>query len=79
MRLARADEAMGGWLITPMPTQQDLAGRSGTTRDTVARTLSQLTRDGLVQRTGRTLRIPDLAALEAAIARLGTPGADHSS
>ena len=79
MRLATADEATGGWLITPMPTQQDLAGRSGTTRETVARTLSQLTRDGLVQRTGRTLRIPDLVPLEAAITRLGAPGTDHSS
>jgi CRP-like cAMP-binding protein len=79
MRLARRDEATGAWLITAMPTQQDLAGRSGTTRETVARTLSQLTRDGVVQRTGRTLRIHDLVQLEAAITRLGTPGTDHSS
>ena len=70
LRLARADERTGAWLITPMPTQRELAGRAGTTRETVARTLSQLARENIVQRTGRALRILDRAGLEAASARL---------
>lgn len=75
LRLARSDQRTGTSLIAPMPTQKDLAGLAGTTRETVARTLSQLTRDGLVRRSGRTLRIHDQAQLEAAITRLGSPAA----
>ena len=70
LRLARADERTGDWLIAPLPTQKELAGRAGTTRETVARTLSQLARENIVQRTGRALRILDRAALEAASAGL---------
>jgi CRP-like cAMP-binding protein len=69
LRLARADERTGAWLIAPLPTQRELAGRAGTTRETVARTLSQLARDNIVQRTGRALRILDRTGLEAASAR----------
>lgn len=70
LRLARADERTGEWLILPLPTQKELAGRAGTTRETVARTLSQLARENMVQRTGRALRVLDRAALEAASAWL---------
>lgn len=69
LRLATAGERTGEWLIAPMPTQKELAGRAGTTRETVARTLSQLTRENIVQRSGRVLRILDRAGLEAASAR----------
>jgi CRP/FNR family transcriptional regulator, cyclic AMP receptor protein len=69
VRLARADERTGDWLIAPLPTQKELAGRAGTTRETVARTLSQLVRENIVQRTDRVLRILDRAGLEAASAR----------
>jgi CRP-like cAMP-binding protein len=79
LRLARADERTGAWLIAPLPTQRDLAGRTGTTRETVARTLSLLTRDGSIRRPGRTLRIHDTAALEAAVAGYQSSGADGSS
>jgi CRP/FNR family cyclic AMP-dependent transcriptional regulator len=70
LRLARADEQTGQWLIAPLPTQRELAGRAGTTRETVARTLSQLARENIVERTGDALRILDRAGLEAASARL---------
>ena len=63
------------WMISSLPTQKDLAGWAGTTRETVARTLSQLARDGIVRRTGRTLRIHNPAQLEAAIMRLGSAAA----
>lgn len=79
LRLARSDERTGSWLIAPMPTQKDLAGLAGTTRETVARTLSQLSRDGLVRRSGRTLRIHDPAHLEAAITRLAARAATDPS
>jgi CRP/FNR family transcriptional regulator, cyclic AMP receptor protein len=69
VRLAKADERTGDWLIAPLPTQKELAGRAGTTRETVARTLSQLVRENIVQRTDRVLRILDRAGLEAASAR----------
>jgi CRP-like cAMP-binding protein len=70
LRLAIRDERTGGWLIAPMPTQTELAGRTGTTRETVARTLSHLARERIVQRTGRVLRVLDRAGLQAASARL---------
>jgi CRP-like cAMP-binding protein len=79
LRLARPDERTGAWLIAPLPTQRDLAGRTGTTRETVARTLSLLTRHGSIRRHGRTLRIHDKAALEAAVAGYQSSGADGSS
>jgi DNA-binding transcriptional regulator YhcF (GntR family) len=69
LRLARADERTGAWLIAPLPTQRELAGRAGTTRETVAGPLSQLARDNIVQRAGRALRILDRTGLEAASAR----------
>ena len=78
LRLAQHDERAGAWLIVPLPTQRDLAGRTGTTRETVARTLSLLTRDGLIRRSGRTLRIHDKAALESAVAGYQSTGADGS-
>jgi CRP/FNR family transcriptional regulator, cyclic AMP receptor protein len=75
LRLAQRDERTGAWMIASLPTQKDLAGWAGTTRETVARTLSQLARDGIVRRAGRTLRIHNPAQLEAAITRLGSPAA----
>jgi CRP/FNR family cyclic AMP-dependent transcriptional regulator len=72
LRLAQRDERTGAWMIASLPTRKDLAGWAGTTRETVARTLSQLARDGIVRRAGRTLRIHNPAQLEAAIIRLGT-------
>ena len=78
LRLARADEQTGAWLIAPLPTQKYLAGRAGTTRETVARTLSQLTREDIAQRTGRALRILDRTGLEAASARFESTGSKLS-
>ena len=48
--------------ISPLPTQEEIAARVGTTRETVARTLGQLSRSGVVRRNGRELMIvkPDL-------------------
>jgi CRP/FNR family transcriptional regulator, cyclic AMP receptor protein len=43
--------------ITPLPTQERLAAVVGTTRETVARALGQLAKDGIVRRRGRELLI----------------------
>lgn len=63
-RLAKETEP-GVWLIKPMPTQRDIARRASTSRETVARVLSQLAKGGVVERKGRTVRILDKERLEA--------------
>lgn len=50
-------------VIQPMPTQRELARRASTSRETVARVLSQLMKGGILQRTGRSMRIIDLDRL----------------
>ena len=47
-------------------TQEDLAAELATTRESVARALSRLRRDGAIEQTGAHIRIRDLAALERA-------------
>jgi CRP/FNR family transcriptional regulator, cyclic AMP receptor protein len=66
--------AGGGLSISPLPTQSDIASQTGTTRETVARALGQFAHDGLIERQGRRLRIPDRARLEATLAGLPTIG-----
>lgn len=68
LRLARPrdGDTYGGTVIMDLPTQETLAGRLGTTRETVARVLAQLARAGITERHGRrlTIRRPtDLALL----------------
>jgi CRP/FNR family cyclic AMP-dependent transcriptional regulator len=60
-RLTRP-QAGGVAAISPLPTQEQLAAVVGATRETVARALGQLARDGIVRRRGRELLIlkPDL-------------------
>jgi CRP-like cAMP-binding protein len=61
----------GSWVIYPMPTQSVIASRVSTTRETVARVLSQLTSDGLVRRKGKSLYLPDREALQKYIEHMG--------
>ena len=49
--------------ITPIPVHGDIASRVSTTRETVARVLSDLARSGLVERRGHTLVVKDYARL----------------
>ena len=69
LRLARPDpEGAGGVVVVaPLPTQEDLAARVGTTRETVARALGRLARSGIARRRGRALSIRDPAVLEALV------------
>lgn len=73
LRLAEPGAA-GAFSISPLPTQSDIASQIGTTRETVARTLAQFAHEGLIERQGRRLRIPDRARLEATLAGLPSLG-----
>ena len=71
LRRAKPDPVTAGsWIIYPMPTQTLIAGRASTTRETVARVLSQLSQAGLVGRKGKTLHIRDRDRLEILAERL---------
>jgi CRP-like cAMP-binding protein len=71
LRLAEPEPGPGGALaIAPLPTQGSIASQTGTTRETVARTLTQLAQNGLIERQGRRRRIPHRARLEATLAGL---------
>ncbi len=60
IRLARQDpDAPGAWVIRPMPTQRDIARQASTSRETVARVLSQLAKADIVERGRRWLVIRD--------------------
>ena len=63
LRLARP--CREGAVVSPLPTQEDIAAHVGTTRETVARALGQLTKAGIARRHGRELLIRDLPMLEA--------------
>lgn len=51
-------------VITPIPVHSDIASRVSTTRETVARVLSDLTRQGILERTRDSLVIRDVGRLE---------------
>jgi CRP-like cAMP-binding protein len=61
---ATAGEDRNAAVISPIPTHSDIAARVSTTRETVARVLSELNRAGLVKRQGDRLVITDLGRLE---------------
>lgn len=60
----------GAYLIRPMPTHKTIAAMASTTRETVARSLSQLSGAGIIERKGRILHIRDRDALERAAGAL---------
>ncbi len=53
-----------------MPTHAQIASRASTTRETVARVLNRLVKDGLVRRKGKTLHINDRNQLAALTEKL---------
>ena len=50
-------------LISPIPLHADIASRASTTRETVARVFSELTRSGLLERRKSTLVVLDMQKL----------------
>ena len=74
LRLSKPDPVTpGSWLIYPMPTQNQIASHASTTRETVARVISQLSQDGLITRKGKSLYIRERERLESLAERL-SPG-----
>ncbi len=66
LRLARlAGAESGAARIEPAPTHESIASRVGTTREQVTRELSALVREGLLERSRRSLVLRDVAALGA--------------
>jgi len=62
-RLAGEDEDGRAW-IAPIPVHSDVASRVSTTRETVARVFSDLTKSGLLVREKDALLVTDLFRLE---------------
>ncbi len=75
LRMAKPDAAVAGrWVIHPVPPLREVAAHVSTTRETVARAVSQLYREGLARRKGRALYILDRARLEEIITSLHLEG-----
>ncbi len=75
LRLAVPDAASPDlWIVRPVPPEREIAGRTSTARETVARALSQLRQGGIVRRKGRNLYILDRARLEQIVEMLGHGG-----
>lgn len=66
LRLARtlAKDDADSAVIDPLPVHSDLASRCGTTRETVARAVSDLIKRGVAEKQGSGLAIKDLWALK---------------
>ncbi len=75
MRLAEEslpeDEAENSWAISPLPTHKAIASLASTTRETVARSMSQLVSGGIIERKGKTVLICDFDRLERLAGALG--------
>ena len=64
LQLASANMADNGHaIISPIPVHGDVASRVSTTRETVARVMGDLTRQGLVERKRDKLVVKDVAQL----------------
>lgn len=57
----------GTLVISPPPTQEELANRIGARRETISRELGALSRAGLLRRTASVIVLTDAAALQAAV------------
>ncbi|AIB11522.1 Crp/Fnr family transcriptional regulator [Azospirillum argentinense] len=68
LRLAKRGRVEGATaVIAPIPVHADIASRVSTARETVARVLNDLARDGLVERRADALVVRDLDRLEALV------------
>ena len=71
LRMAKPDAAGTGLhVIHPLPPLREVASRVSTTRETVARALSQLYPTGMIRRKGRSLYIMDRTRFERMLASM---------
>lgn len=61
----------GSWLIYPTPTQAAIAAKASTTRETVARVMSQLGSAGILERKSKTIYVRDVERLNLLIEHSG--------
>lgn len=67
--LARPADPDRGWVVDPLPTQEDVAAMTDTSRETVSRALASLKREEVAFKQGKSLviadpdRLSDLASL----------------
>jgi len=54
-RQGRRAPSTTGWILAPVPTQSELARMVGSCRETVSRTLSAMSRNGLLNTSGRRM------------------------
>ena len=75
LRMAKPDAAvLDRWVVHPLPPLREIASRVSTSRETVARAMSQLYESGLVRRKGRTLYLQDREKLEEFVSSLQLKG-----
>lgn len=68
LRQAHSHKTVGNAaVIEPIPIHSDIASRVSTTRETVARVLNDLARQGIVQRTRTALLIRDMGLLQSMV------------
>jgi len=71
LRMAKPDAAGTGlYVIHPLPPLREVASRVSTTRETVARAMSQLYPSGIIRRKGRSLYIMDRTKFEDLLATM---------
>ena len=71
LRLARAAGVVENRaVIDPAPTHPDIAARVSTYREQVTRELSTMVKEGLLERSGHALTVPDMARLEQIVAEV---------
>ena len=70
LRLVEETEP-GQWSIAKLPTHKTIASRASTTRETVARTVSQLAASGIIGREGDKVIVRDRDKLEDLVTALG--------
>jgi len=74
LKMAREDPVRPeSWLIYPLPTQAQIAAEASTTRETVARVLSQLSHAEIAERKSKTLYIRQMDKLRTLCERV-SPG-----
>jgi len=74
LKMARNDPVRPeSWLIYPLPTQAQIAAEASTTRETVARVLSQLSHAEIAERKSKTLYIRQMDKLRTLSERIA-PG-----
>ncbi len=71
LKMAREDPVRpDSWLIYPLPTQAQIAAEASTTRETVARVLSQLAHAEIAERKSKTLYIRQMEKLRTLCERV---------